>query len=47
MILGKALKTPTPENITAAMHRTVETFHTPEEVNRVAASAREMQEANA
>ena len=46
MILGKALKQPTVENINAAMHRTVETFRTPEEINREAASAREMQEAN-
>lgn len=46
-ILQKALRNPSPESVKAAMHKTVPTFYTPEEINKTAETAREMQEANA
>ena len=45
-LLRGALKEASPEAIKAAMHQTVPTFHTPEEVNSAADQSREMQEAN-
>ncbi|MBQ3132957.1 MAG: polysaccharide biosynthesis protein [Clostridia bacterium] len=45
-LLKAALKDPTPATIKEAMHQTVPTFHTPEEVNCTADQSREMQEAN-